>query len=333
MLNAAIVGMGRWGRLLVDSVQGSAKIRFVAGTTRTLGTVTEYAASRGIAVKPDFRAVLDDPAVEAVVLATPHSMHADEIVEAAAAGKHLFVEKPFTLDRASAERAASACLQARRVLAVGFNRRFRPAMREVSRLAATGELGEILHMESQWSGPTPVGRKPDSWRNDRAESPAGGMTPKGIHLLDAMISLAGLAVSAYAQSDRRLDRHTDDVTAVLLRFSSGATGYLGTCLGTPDYWRLQVIGSRAWAEIRGEHQLVVCREGEAPVTRDYAPTNVEGEELEAFADAVAGRGAYPVTLEQAISGSAALEAIIRSAGEGAAVPIGPIAANIRPGRA
>jgi len=317
MLNAAIVGMGRWGRLLVESVQGrSGRIRFVAGTTRSLDKAAEFAGRHGIALKAGYAEILADPAIDAVVLATQHTAHADEVVEAARAGKHLFVEKPFTLDRASAERAAQACVAARRVLAVGFNRRFRPALREIQRLAQAGELGELLHFEGQWSGPTPAWRTTDSWRNDTAETPGGGMTAKGVHLLDAMISLAGLVTGVYARSDRRVDPYTDDVTAMLLDFESGATGYLGTCLSTPDYWRLQVLGSRGWAEIRDEHALTVCRLGGKPATRVYPPDDVERAELEAFADAVAGTAPYPVTIEQAVCSSAVLEAIVASARSG-----------------
>src|SRR5687768_18409293 len=98
MINAAIVGLGRWGRLLVDSVQGkSEKIRFVAGTTRTLDKAASFAAQHGMALRADYRAILDAPAVEAVVLATPHSKHAEQVMQAARAGKHGFVETPFKL--------------------------------------------------------------------------------------------------------------------------------------------------------------------------------------------------------------------------------------------
>lgn len=321
MLDAAIVGMGNWGRRLVDSVQASSKLRFVAGTSRTLDKVSEFAASRGIALAKDYRAILDNPAIDAVVLATPHSGHAEEVAQAAAAGKHVFVEKPFTLDGPSAVRAARACVQAGRVLAVGLNRRFRPAVRELQRMVAAGELGVLLHLEAQWSGPPPEARTPDSWRHSDRESPAGGMGAKGIHLLDTMMSLAGLAQSVFAYSDRRVDPYTDDTTSMLLRFAGGATGYLGTCLSTPYYWRVQALGSAAWAEVRDEHTLTVCRPSSAPVTHGFTPTDVERAELEAFADAVAGRAPYPVSLEQAICGSAAIAAIVQSAASALPVEI------------
>ena len=113
MLNAAIVGMGKWGQTLVNSVQGSneAGIRFVAGCTGRPERAAAWAAEKGIRVLPDFDAVLADPAVQAVAIASPHQMHAAQVMAAARAGKHVFVEKPFTMTKASAE-AGIASVQA-----------------------------------------------------------------------------------------------------------------------------------------------------------------------------------------------------------------------------
>ena len=109
MIRTAIVGTGWWGRMLVNSVQGkSAAIRFTAGYTRTRATVEGFCAEHSIALANDLEALLADPAVDAVVFATPHSQHGPQIERAAAAGKPVFMEKPFTLDLASAERALTA---------------------------------------------------------------------------------------------------------------------------------------------------------------------------------------------------------------------------------
>ncbi len=134
--------MGTWGQNLVASVQGrSDVIRFVAGATRTPAKAEAFAARHGIPIRSSYEAVLADPAIDAVVLATPHSMHAEQIMAAAQAGKHVFTEKPLGLDAAGAERAVRACAERGVTLAVGYNWRFQPALQEMRRLFDDGSLG------------------------------------------------------------------------------------------------------------------------------------------------------------------------------------------------
>src|SRR5947207_2810923 len=130
MINAAIVGLGWWGKTLVEAVQGtSEEIRFVAGATRTVTPeVQAFAAAQAFRLAPSYDALLADPAVQAVVLATPHSLHAQELAAAAAAGKHVFCEKPFALTRRDAEASVAAARQAGITLGLGYNRRFHPEM-------------------------------------------------------------------------------------------------------------------------------------------------------------------------------------------------------------
>src|ERR1041385_3578656 len=99
MVRAAIVGIGRWGRTLVGAVQGqSDRFQFVAGHTRTRSKAEAFCAEHGIALKDSLDEVLADPTIDAVVFATPHSEHGIQVERAAAAGKPVFMEKPFILD-------------------------------------------------------------------------------------------------------------------------------------------------------------------------------------------------------------------------------------------
>ena len=109
MINAAIYGVGRWGQNLVKAVQGkSDKIKFVAGIARTPDKYVEFGTEMGIPIGGDYDAVLNDENVNAVVLATVHSHHVEQIKQAAGAGKHVFCEKPLTLTKATADEAAAA---------------------------------------------------------------------------------------------------------------------------------------------------------------------------------------------------------------------------------
>src|SRR5256884_2368136 len=150
MIRAAIVGLGRWGRSLVASVQGKSKdLRFVLAHTRTRATAEDFCRGQGLALVDSYEQLVADPNVDAVVLATPHSLHESQIIAAAAAGKHIHVEKPITLDRAGADRAANAARKAGVVLAVGYCRRFHPSVVEVRRRLAEGRLGTVISMGAQ----------------------------------------------------------------------------------------------------------------------------------------------------------------------------------------
>jgi len=319
MLNAAIIGLGRWGQLLVDSVQegGQPKgghIRFTRAVTRTPANAAAYADRQRLPVSADYASVLADPEIAAVVIATPHSRHADQIEAAAEAGKHVFVEKPMTLDRAGAERAVAACRAAGVVLAPGHNRRFLPSTQALKALIDGGVLGTILHVEGNFSGLLAFGYTAGNWRADAAENPAGGMAAMGIHMVDAITHLCGPIEAVRAQSLRRvLTIDTDDTTSALLRFADGMTGTLATITATPRLWRIQVFGSKGWAHVRAAEVMDVHLLDAQPETRTLPAVDIERAELEAFAAAVAGRAAYPITADEAVHGVAVFEAIVASA--------------------
>jgi predicted dehydrogenase len=324
MLNAAIIGLGKWGRTLVASVQDApdSGIRFVAAATGRPEASRDWAEQRGIRLHGGYEAVLADPAVQAVVIATPHAQHAAQVVAAAEARKHVFVEKPFTLDRASAETAAAACRAAGVVLALGHNRRFLPATIEMRRLLAEGSLGTLLHVEGHFGGPGGFGYQAGHWRADRGESPLGGMGGSGIHMLDMFIHLAGPIAKVGVESTARvLTNGLDDTTAMLCRFASGAMGTLVTLAAAPRYWRVALFGSEGMAEMRSLHRLEFTpREGEGWV-RDWPPFDMERAELAAFAAAAAGGAPYPLTPDEAVHGVAVFEAMAHAANTDAMVGV------------
>lgn len=315
MLNAAIVGLGSWGKVLVEAVQGrSSKIRFTRAVTRTPSNARDFAAKHGLALDDDLAGLLKDPSIDGIVLATPHSKHRAQIEAAAAAGKPILVEKPLALTRDDATAAVEAARRAGVVLAVAQNRRFLPLVHRLKEMIDGGVLGQPLHVEGNFSGPSGFRHASSSWRGSRAESPAGGMTGRGMHVTDLMIHFFGPVVEVDARSVRRaLTIDLDDTTAMLLRFASGMTGYLGTLTATADLWRLAVFGTRGWAEMRGYRTLTTCLIGEPTQTTEFPEFDMERAELEAFADAVAGRAPYPVPNGEVVNNVALLEAAVASA--------------------
>jgi len=316
MINAAIIGLGRWGQRLVDSTASppSPAIRFTHAVARTPNTARPFCAKHNLELSTDLGSVIANPTVQALAFATPHSQHAEQVTTAAAGGKHVFVEKPFTLDAASAQRAAAACREANVVLALGHNRRFLPAMAELKQLVASGALGEILHAEGAFSGNFGLGYKPGIWRATPQESPAGGMTAMGIHIIDAFIHLLGRVQSVRCESHRKvLSVDLDDTTSAFMRFQTGATGYLSTLTATGRMVRLQVFGTRGWAHLLDHHILDRCDIDGRVTRQEFPSTDIERRELEAFADAIEGRSPYPVPIDEAVHGIAVMEAAIQSA--------------------
>jgi predicted dehydrogenase len=315
MLQAAIIGLGYWGQTLVNAAQGSsAAIHFVAGATRTPGAAAEFAARQGIAMYGSLEEVLARPEVEAVVLATPHSAHLPQILLAARAGKHIFVEKPLTLTRAEAEQAFAATDAADVRLCVGHNRRFLPSYAALAELAAK-ELGEVLQITGNIS--TSIGGyKPGAWRASPAESPAGGMTSLGIHMVDTMVGLGVRATRVSVTTRRRAGSTRDDTLTALIDWRDGSLGVLTTMISTARAWRMEIFGSRGWAAMDGETRLVHAPIGQAVRSWDFPYCSMERAELESFAAAVAGSARYPVLAEQAIHGIAIFEAICAAAASG-----------------
>jgi predicted dehydrogenase len=331
MINAAIVGLGWWGKTLVEAVEKSGAIRFVSGATRTVTPELEgFAKKHGLRLARDYEAVLADHDIDAVVLATPHSMHGAQVVAAAKAKKHIFCEKPFTLTKQEAEAAVAAVRQAGVTLALGYNRRIHPEMIKLRNMIRSGELGTILHVEATMTFPNVLFINPSHWRADKHETPCGGLMPMGVHAIDGMIDLCGPIDHVFTQSFRRAAAiDADDTTSILLRMKEGMSGYLGTMTTTGPGFSFQVFGSKGWLRLEGVTHVAgasseerrtrlfgTCKfqpvKGEAKIWQ-AATMDISRAALDAFAEAAEGGPAYSIPYDQMIHGVAVTEAIVRSA--------------------
>jgi predicted dehydrogenase len=334
MINAAVVGLGWWGRTLVESAQGNDFIRFVAGATRTVSPeVKAFAETHKLRLAEGFEALLKDTNVQAVVLCTPHSMHARQAIAAAQAGKHVFCEKPFTLTKRDAEQAVEAARKAGAALGLGYNRRFHPEMVKLRERIHSGRLGTLMHVEATMTFANALLLKPTQWRANREETPCGGLTPMGVHAIDGMIDLCGPIDRVFCQSFRRaVEIDGDDTTSILFRMKEGMSGYLGTLTATGPGFSFQVFGSEGWVRLEGMTHVAGASSEERRTrlfgTCKFQPAKGAAEvwqaetmdvgrvALEAFAKAASGGPAFPIPAEQMIHGAAVTEAVIKSASSG-----------------
>lgn len=324
-INVALAGYGWWGRKMMAVVQGrSGLLRFTHVADPALGDGAELPA--GVARCRDLEAALADPGVEAVVLATPHELHEQQVLACAAAGRHVFCEKPLALTRRAALRMVAACTEAGVVLGMGHERRFEPPLAALLRDADSGRLGRLLQIEANFSHDKFLGLDPGNWRLDRRHAPVGGMTATGIHLTDMAIRLMGPAQDVRVACENLVSKlPSGDTMSAHIRFRRGGSAYVSASLGMPFVSRFAVYGSEGWVEVRDKAHLeapegwVVISAGKGgPIrTTEVPPAEPVRDNLEAFAKAVRAGGGYPVTGPEMIANIALLEAMTRSAETGA----------------
>jgi predicted dehydrogenase len=334
MIRAAIVGLGRWGRSLAASVAGkSDDIRFVQGHTRTRAGAEEFCRDKHIALVDSYDEILRNPEIDAVVLATPHSQHEAQALAAAAAHKHIFVEKPITLDLAGARRVADAARKVGVVLAVGLGRRFHPSVADIRARLQDGRLGSVVAMVAQHTTSTAQFIAPDNWRASGDEAPGGAFTAVGVHALDHMIEFAGRVRDVRCVTARVYPGAADDTTTLMLRFESGATGLIFCSVATATNFEFIVYGSKGLAEIsrpdlsrlRFAPAAIVAPTGLVPAPPEeivvHAGFDILYAELTAFARAIRDGEPFPIASEDVLHGMAVFDAVIQSAQTGDIVTV------------
>ena len=318
MFNLAIMGLGAWGRRLIDSVQeNSQAVGFKRAVTRTPAKAAEFAAGHGIDLGDDYRAILDDPAIGGVVVCSPAHVHVEQTLAAIDAGKHVLVIKPLAVRRADAEAIYQAADGKGVFVGMGYERCFLPAVDELRRRVKAGALGRIVHAEGNYC----VGRyhnmTRDNWKTDAQVVPPGAFAD---HMLYPMIELIGPVEELTANgAHMATDLDVCDTSSVTLRFAGGAGGLLCAIGVTPTFARLHFFGSAGWAEIRGASRFEFAPlDGEREVIEFPAFDTLKCQ-LESFAAAALGEAEFPVSPQNAIDGVAAVEAMARSAASGAPV--------------
>lgn len=332
MLRAAVVGIGWWGKYIIDHLEGSDRIQVTRCVDVDPEGVRGFAEQKGIPLTDRYEDVLKDPDIDAVLIVTPHGLHEEQVLQAAAAGKQIFCEKPLALTGAGAERMLAACDEKGITLGIGHERRFESSLEDIKTRLDAGELGTLLHIEINMSYNLFTLSPPTGWRRDPVQAPCGTLTALGVHMTDYMQTLAGPVKEVFAQTALRSQDYTsDDILTVHLTFESGVTGYLCDLATTPFYSGIRVFGDRCWVESREVSnvpdpdpatQTWRGMDGEIH-TRTFQHTDTTRMNLHAWADAVEGKAPLRFTRQELLHNVQILEAIVTSAASGKPEPVGP----------
>lgn len=234
---------------LVPALSRLPGVQFWSVLSRDSGRAQAFAQKHGAkapqAVHTDLTSFLADPDLDAVIIATPDRMHAEQAIAAAEAGKHIFVEKPLATSVADAERVSAAVAKAKVKLAVGYHLRFHAGHKEVARLIAEGKLGRLQHMHINWSYQS----SPDDWRNDAATGRWWSLAAVGTHCLDLMRWLMSPTCGDVASIKCTLNHDVhggphDESAVVIVTFASGATATILTHMNFTGTRQVEITGSK-----------------------------------------------------------------------------------------
>ena len=327
-VKVAMIGLGWWGRKMTAVLQQAKDDIKILCAAEPDPAGKEFAAAHNFKHCASEEEALRHPGVEAVILATPHSLHAGQIERAVAAGKHIFCEKPLALTRKGAEAVVAACARNNLVLGMGHERRWEPPVAEMLAMARSGQLGRIQQVEGNFSHDKFTALDPGNWRLNAAEAPVGGMTATGIHLTDLAVALLGQARDLRVSCERLSSEIPQgDTVSVHVRFKDGGTAYVSASLAMPFVSRFAVFGSKGWIDIRDKAHVetpagwvVTSAVAGGPITvTDVPPAEPVKDNLIAFARAVRGEAPYPITGEDLVNNITILEATIKSAASDGAV--------------
>jgi predicted dehydrogenase len=330
-VKVAMIGLGWWGRKMTAVLQTARDEIEVVCAAEPNAAGAEFAAANGLTYYASDKDAMRHPGVEAVILVTPHSLHAEQIERAAEAGLHIFCEKPLALTRKEAEAAVDACRSRNLVLGIGHERRWEPPVAEMLDAARSGRLGRLLQVEANFSHDKFLTLSAGNWRLNATEAPVGGMTATGIHLTDLSTALFGPARDVRVSCESLgSDFPQGDTMSAHIRFKSGGTAYVSATLVTPFVSRFAVFGTKGWIDIRDKAHVeapagwvVTSATTGSPVSvAEVPPAEPVRENLVAFARAIRGLAPYPITADDLVNNISILEAIIASAAkDGAAVTL------------
>ena len=244
-----IVGLGRWAKVLTRAAAQSDQLRIVAAYSRSADKRAAFEDEFGVRAVPDLAAMLDDPAIQGVVLTVPNEQHFALAQQVARAGKHVYTEKPIAHTLDDGLRIAALTAQHGVTVTVGHSARLMAGIRLIREMADAGEMGRVAFMEANFSNERALELNPGMWRWYRDRAPGGPLSQLAIHQFDVLHMLGGeiLEVSSMASKLSPVGAEVDDQSMTLMKFADGKVGYVGSCWTSPGVFAVRVFGSKALA--------------------------------------------------------------------------------------
>src|SRR5438093_2712791 len=329
-LRVACIGMGWWSDVLADAIQRSKKLKIVACYTRSEEKRRAFAAKYGCRAAPSYEAILEDRAIEAIVNTTPNDAHLETTRAAAAAAKHVFLDKPIANTVSEGRAITVACRNAGVVLALGYQRRRESHFRWIRAQIDAGAFGKLVNAEANISRDRLGQIDLSSWRYQAVGMPGGVMLQIGIHYADVLEYLMGPIKAVTGRSAQLvLPGDNPDVASMLFEHENGALTTLNASYASAsEYYLMNIYGKEASAYYDMHHGLRILKRGEKTPMEVSCPKNdTLVEELEEFAAAVRGVGKPEMGGEAATTSLAVIRAGVVSAREGRRVEVAEILAK------
>jgi predicted dehydrogenase len=329
-LRVAALGIGWWSDVLADAVKRSDLIDLVACYTRSEAKRRGFASKYACRAAASYEDILDDDTIEAVLNTTPNGAHLETVAMAAAAGKHVFLDKPIANTVAEGSEIARICDAAGVVLALGYQRRREHQFRWIKAEIDAGRFGRLVQADANISRDRLGKIDLSSWRYQAAGMPGGVTLQIGIHYVDVLEMLLGPVKRVSGMSAQLvLPGDNPDVAAMMLEHDSGAVSNLTASYASAgEYYMLNVYGKEASAFYDLFNGLRHFKRGETgPRAVAVEPNDTIREELEEFVRCIREGGRPETDGWWATRNLAVVRAGVKSAREGRAVEVAEIMAS------
>ena len=314
MIKAASVGLGWWSDELAESIQGkSKKIKIVSCYSRSIKKRINFSKKFKTKYHNSYNALIKDQNIDAILLTTPHSLHAKHTIQALRNGKHVFVEKPMATKAVGAQKMLFTAKKHDKTLAVGHNRRFSSVFNYIKNLNNRNKIGKILHIDANFSAPGALNYKKNFWRASRKESPGGAIAGLGIHMIDLMCYFGGKVKSVQSLVKKYAVKvNMDDTTSALFELKN-CTGNLTTIFVCPYTTTFNIFATNMniFSDVDKNKIKIVNKNGEIQKL-NLINKDTLFLELQEFADNCKNKKKYRIKNSEAAHTVKIMEAIVKS---------------------